>query len=95
MWLGGECDPNATGSNLQANGGNSAPTIVVPANEGVPIVTINLDGSATIVATFGNNAALSLRSTPGTITWTRSNDGNWRCQSAGYEPRYISQACPQ
>ena len=66
----------ATASNLQA-----AP--------GTPTLTINADGSATLVATFGQNAAADLKQTPDTLTWTRSTAGAWTCGTtvaAKYKP---------
>ncbi len=92
-----ECDPGATGSNLQdATATNSAPTIAtLPTGTGAPEVTMNADGSADIVATFGNNAAATLTQTPGTITWARDVDGNWTCTSAGFETKLSPASCPQ
>jgi type IV pilus assembly protein PilA len=95
---GRKCDPQATGSNLQATTGNSAPTIEgiwSATGTGVPQVTIFTDAPTTIVATFGNLAALPLRTpTPGTITWTRTVGGTWECRSANIDLRYVSANCP-
>ena len=91
----GECDPAATGSNLQATGGNAAPSIAtLPTGTGVPEVTLNADGSATIVATFGNNASTALTQTPGTITQTRATDGTWTCEAAGFDAKLAPVSCP-
>ena len=89
-----ECDPAANGSNLQATGGNSAPTIAaLPMGTGVPDVVLNADGSATIVATFGNNAAAELK-TGGSIIWSRDTAGTWVCQSVGFDQSLASISCP-
>lgn len=94
----GNCDPQATGSNLQATAGNAAPTIAATwtfAGTGVPQVTLSATDPSTIVATFGNVAGGALQTpTAGTITWTRQTNGSWGCRAANIEPRYASTACP-
>lgn len=92
------CDPQATGSNLQATAGNAAPTIAptwTRVGTGVPQVTLSATAPSTIVATFGNVAGGALQ-TPaaGTITWTRQIDGSWGCRAANIEPKYVGSACP-
>lgn len=83
----GECNPGASASSIltgAAQAGAPAPT-----NNGYPQVTINASSSATIVATFGNSAAVPLTSAAATVTWTRSNLGSWSCSttvSAKYRP---------
>ena len=90
-----ECDPGATGSNLQATGGNAAPTIAtLPTGTGVPEVELNADGTASIEATFGNNAAATLTSTASAITWSRDADGNWTCASTGMDAKLAPPSCP-
>ncbi|WP_145155946.1 pilin [Pseudomonas oryzihabitans] len=74
----GECDPGATGSNLLTGASQTGATL--PANTGVPQVTIgtNATTASTVVASFGNNSAPVLASTA--LTWTRAPaDGTWRC----------------
>ena len=66
----------------------------IPANTGVPQVTIPNTGLATIVATFGNKAAVALTSGPGTITWTRDANGSWTCQAAAIDTKYTATSCP-
>lgn len=91
-----ECDPGATGSNLQGGTGNAAPTIAtLPTGTDVPTVAIDATGSATITAEFGNNAAATLTQTPGTVEWTRDADGNWTCASAGFDAKLAPVSCPQ
>lgn len=92
------CDPQALGSNLQATGGNAAPTIATPwtaAGTGVPHVSLSPTDVSTIVATFGNLAGAPLKTAPaGTITWTRQTNGSWSCRAANINPKYASPACP-
>ncbi|HUD41941.1 MAG TPA: pilin [Dokdonella sp.] len=89
-----DCDPGATGSNLQVDGGNSAPSSAPPAGTGVPEIAIAADGSATIIATFGNNASPALTTGTGTVTWTRTVDGSWTCEGAGMDAKYAPASCP-
>lgn len=92
------CDPGATGSNLQATAGNAAPTIAetwATAGTGVPQVLLSATAPSTIVATLGNVAGLPLQGSPaGTITWTRQTTGSWSCRSTNIDPKFASSACP-
>ena len=94
----GNCDPQATGSNLQATGGNAAPSISETwsaVGSGVPQVFLSATVPSTIVATFGNLAGAPLQgATAGAITWKRDLDGSWSCKSANIDPKYVSPACP-
>lgn len=57
-----------------------------------PEVTLNADGSATIVATMGNNANTTVKD--GTVTWTRSTSGSWSCKTAGkITDKYAPASC--
>lgn len=90
----GECDPQATGSNILD--GASQTTLALPAGTGVPQVLDPLTGTGgdTITAEFGNSAALALAGE--TVTWTRSAEGTWTCQaSAGIDDSFVSNACPK
>ena len=89
-----QCDPGATGSNLQGGTANTAPTITLPTGTSAPAATLNANGSATIVATFGNNASAVLRTGPGTVTWTRTVDGTWTCASASIPSKLAPVSCP-
>ena len=73
-----ECDPGAVGSNLID--GASQTSAVLPADVGVPQVTINASGEVTIVATFGNKAVPFFVSE--NVTWTRAVDGSWNCTTS-------------
>ncbi|SFP79822.1 pilin [Variovorax sp. 770b2] len=93
--LATNCDPQATGSNIQGAGttGNAAPTITaLPSGTDVPNVTW---GSAstptTIVATFGNSAAQVLKTK--TVTWTRDIAGTWTCKT-GADAKFAPVSCP-
>jgi type IV pilus assembly protein PilA len=81
----GQCDPQATGSNILTGATQGA---AIPAGTGVPQVAA-LGLTPTITATFGNNAAQTLKAGPSTVTWTRSAAGSWSCAStvaANYKP---------
>lgn len=92
------CDPQATGSSLQATAGNAAPTIAATwsaVGTGVPQVALSTTDVSTIVATFGNLAGAPLKAAPAaTITWTRQTNGSWSCRAANIDPKYASPACP-
>ncbi|WP_369660349.1 pilin [Variovorax sp. V15] len=94
----GNCDPQATPSNLQATGGNAAPSIAETwstVGSGVPQVSLSTTTPSSIVATFGNLAGAPLQgATAGSITWTRNLDGFWSCKSASIDAKYVSPACP-
>jgi type IV pilus assembly protein PilA len=94
----GNCDPQASGSSLQATAGNAAPTVANPwmsAGTGVPQVSMSATTPSTVVATFGNLAGGPLQSTPaGTVTWERDLRGSWSCRAANIDPKYVSPACP-
>lgn len=96
--VAGNCDPQATASNLQATGGNAAPTIAetwATAGTGVPQVFLSTTVPSKIVATFGNFAGTPLQgATAGTITWARDLNGSWSCKAANIDVRYVSPACP-
>ncbi|MDP9601820.1 UNVERIFIED_ORG: type IV pilus assembly protein PilA [Variovorax paradoxus] len=92
------CDPQATGSSLQATAGNAAPTIAAvwsAAGTGVPQVTLSSSDPSMIVATFGNLAGAPLQGAPaGTITWARDLNGSWSCKAANIDAKYVSASCP-
>lgn len=94
----GNCDPQATGSNLQATAGNAAPTVAATwttAGTGVPQVRLSATAPSTIVATFGNGAGAPLKTpTAATISWSRTTDGSWSCKAADIDAKYASSACP-
>lgn len=91
----GQCQLGATGSNLingKINDGDAEPADK-QANVGYPVVTMPADANAkaTIVATFGNNAATTLANK--TLTWTRDVNGTWTCATT-VDAKYAPASCP-
>lgn len=87
-----ECSLDATASNLM-EGAVQGSGAAAPAGTGYPQATLNADGSATIIATFGNNAASSLKTAnANTLTWTRTTDGNWTCATT-VEQKFRPNGC--
>jgi len=86
------CDPKATGSSL-LTGASQGPVALTGA-VGVPQVTMNADGTASIIATFGNGAAPTLKAaTAKTLTWARLATGAWSCTTTA-EAKYAPAGCP-
>jgi len=86
-----QCAITATGSSI-LTGASQNPSIVLPANTGVPQVTDRLTAGQTIVASFGNGAATAL--TGVTLTWTRdANSGSWTCATTA-SARFAPRGCP-
>jgi type IV pilus assembly protein PilA len=73
-----QCDPGATGSSLISGALQATGSSSLPANTGVPQLTLGTS-STTIVATFGNSAAEVLKTK--TVTWTRNGEGTWTCST--------------
>ncbi|TVT81862.1 pilin [Acinetobacter colistiniresistens] len=88
----GNCIIGATGSNILTGNAQSGETLAT--GTGVPQVTLNTTGAATIVGTFGNSASTALKSgTAAKVTWTRTVDGTWSCGSTAVE-KYNNASCP-
>ncbi len=88
----GQCDPGATGSNLLT--GTAQTSYTLPAGTGVPQIPDTLTSTATITSTFGNNAATVLTDAPAkTLTWTRSADGSWTCETTA-DANLAPGGCP-
>lgn len=51
------------------------------------------DAPTTITATFGGNAATALKA-GGKLTWTRSGEGSWSCETASIDEKYTPSGCP-
>jgi len=82
----GECPLGITDSNIQTTTVAGA----AAANDGTnasPLVE-----TTAIVATFADNAAATLKSTPSTLTWTRDADGSWTCASTA-DAKYLPAGC--
>ena len=74
----GQCQIGATSSTILSSSANAesvanAPVVTLPASA---------SGSATIIATFGNNAAQAIGTK--TLTWTRDATGTWTCKTNVY-----------
>jgi type IV pilus assembly protein PilA len=82
----GSCDPQATGSNLLT--GASQAGLTLATGTGVPQVTLNATGAATVVATFAGSASADIKAKK--VTWTRdAASGAWACTTdvtAKYKP---------
>ena len=76
------CVTGATQSNLLC----AATTVAA----GYPTVTINDNGTATINATFGTNAATALKTK--TLGWSRTAEGTWSC-STNIDEKYRPTGC--
>lgn len=74
----GQCDPGAVGSSLI--NGASQTSVVLPADVGVPQVTIVANGAVTIVSTFSNKAVPFFIAK--NLTWARTTDGSWNCSTS-------------
>ena len=73
------CELGATASNLLTGAVQGAGT-AAPANTGYPQVTLNANGTATIIGTFGSSAASTLKTaSANTLTWSRTAEGTWTC----------------
>jgi len=61
-------------------------------NTGKPSISENA-GVITMVATFGDKAAQTLKGTPAkTLTWTRDENGSWKC-TTDVERKYAPAGC--
>ena len=86
-----KCQLGATGSNL-IDGGVQDGGTAIPDKTGVPQVVMKDDGTATITATFGNNAATTVKGKK--VIWTRNEAGSWSC-STDAETKYAATGCPK
>ena len=84
----GECDPGAVPSTLIE--GTTQVGAVIPADMGVPQVTINADGSVDIESTFGNSAFLRFLTLK--LVWRRSTGGTWTCHTS-VDNQYRPSGC--
>ena len=76
------CELGATASNLLG--------AVTTAATGFPTTTIETTGVASIVGSFGQNAASTLSSS--TLTWSRSTAGTWTCATT-VDQKYAPAGC--
>lgn len=87
----GQCDPEATGSNILI--GASQTSQPVQMGSGVPqILNPLVNTGALITATFGHSAAMVLHGE--VVIWTRTLDGSWSCStSAGIDVKLRPDGC--
>ena len=85
-----KCDTLAIGSSILTGG--SQGDLSLPTGTGVPQASFDSAGVSTIVATFGNQAIRLINGRK--ITWTRSTDGTWQCESDA-DPKYNTLGCPK
>lgn len=89
----GACNLGFTGSGVISL---SAPAVLAAKTAPTGAVTnaAILTSGATIAGTFAGDASTALKDgTAATITWTRSDQGNWTCKSTA-AAKYNSSACP-
>lgn len=48
---------------------------------GVPTLVIGATGTASLISTFGGNAAADLKNTGKKVAWKRNADGSWTCNT--------------
>lgn len=82
----GDCPLGITTSNIQTIEVNAAAADSDGNNDAA------LTETTAIVATFGNNAAQTLKATPSTLTWVRDATGSWRCHTTAAE-KYRPASC--
>ena len=59
-----------------------ANVVATTSNTGYPTIAYNADGTATVAATFGQNAATSLKqASKNSMTWARNTAGTWTCSA--------------
>ena len=72
-------DLGMTASNIQGAGAATGTAIGGTAGTGIPSVLINGSGTASIIATFGQNAAANLKGNK--LAWKRDANGTWTCNT--------------
>jgi type IV pilus assembly protein PilA len=88
-----DCVLGATASNLVTGAAQGNGATAAPAGQGYPQATLNADGTATVIATFGNAATTALTTgTAKTVTWARDAAGTWTCRTTA-EQKYVPNGC--
>jgi type IV pilus assembly protein PilA len=59
---------------------------------GHPVAVITQTG--TITGTFGQHANTALTSASGSVVWTRSASGGWKCTTPNVPTKYAPASCP-
>ena len=85
----GSSSGTGTGAGSSGSGAVGYPTINMPTTNNNN--NAGGTGSASIVATFGNNAATTLKNR--TLTWSRDDNGTWTC-STTVDAKYAPANCP-
>lgn len=88
----GQCSYNATCSNFQVVGGNTA-NPDAPAGCSAPSAIINPDGSGSITGTFGKNAEAELVVIGASVAQSRDKSGNWTCTTHSVPTDLIPNGC--
>ena len=81
-----DCNIGWTNSNLIGQS-----TAAAPGQDGLTITYPASGGVASIVATFGGNAATALKDK--TLTWARSDQGSWTCATT-VDKKFAPAGCP-
>lgn len=89
------CDFGATGSNLLVPGSGNTASGGPPLTGGAPVATMAPDGSGSLTATFGGNAAPVLAAASATLTRSRDDQGNWTCKTVDIPLGAIPVGCTQ
>ncbi len=84
------CNLQATSSSILAGSAQGSSSTAAPTGTGYPQVALSTSSSSTIVATFGNGAASTLKDK--TLTWSRSATGTWTCAS-NVDSSYMPKGC--
>lgn len=84
----GKCDPTATPSDILT--GDPQGSIAAKDGKGVPQITLNEDGSASIIATLGNHVSTAIKGKQ--LTLERDADGAWSCDFSG-DTKYAPANC--
>ena len=82
----GQCQIGATSSTILSSSANAEGVTNVP----VVSLPATASASATIVATFGNNAAQAIGTK--TLTWSRDASGTWSCKT-NVDAKFRNASC--
>ena len=86
-----QCNIGWTRSNLIGQTSTNESTAAATGQTGLVVNYPTSGGVASIVATFGGNAATALKGR--TLTWARSDQGSWTC-STNVESKIAPAGCP-
>lgn len=87
------CELGWTKSNLINGSGTAAAGSQTTGETGL-VVTIAATGTASIAATFGDNAATAItQANANTLTWSRDANGTWTCETT-VPAKFAPSGCP-